>query len=261
MSTCVAPLVSAYVALSAYLSVLTNHIACMTDSCLSRYDLYRSMHAASHRLPQPRVFGPPVLGEVLIDIAPSLVERLPSGFRKLARNGKLPLELVGALSRTSQIIHDRQQQPFSINHDYSGEVTNNLSQPGLHTGWWTACPSLLSHPILGHDEPEISNLLSMGLWLYVALEFSTDSIFETFQHWISAARWLRHDLSTKLLRCVMIRSDDEEHCLKWLIRIAIESWRGPNHELLSLGLDLERFRRRRFVWPCDPDDGFFVFTK
>lgn len=179
----------------------------------------------------------------------------------LAQNGKLPLELVRALHRTSQILRKDPQQPRYTTYDHHGRVSNNLSQPGLHVGWWTACPALLAQPIREYEEPEIGNLLSMGLWLYVALEFSSDPIFETLQHWISVARWLRHDLTDKLLRCVMIRADDEERCLKWLIRLTIESWRGPDQELLPLGSRINRFRKRRFVWTRDPDEGFFVFTK
>lgn len=189
------------------------------------------------------------------------MENLPSGFRVLARNGKLPLDLVQALHRTNQILRKTPQQPQCTAHDYYGRVSNNLSQPGLHVGWWTACPSLLAQPIREYEEPDIGNLLSMGLWLYVSLEFSRDSIFETLQHWISVARWLRYDLTDKLARCVMIRADDEENCLKWLTRLAIECWRGPDQELLPVGSRLNWFRKRRFVWPHDPDEGFFAFTK
>lgn len=202
-----------------------------------------------------------MLGEIITEMVPQLVEDLPSGFQVLARNGKLPLELIRALYRTTKILRKDPQQPQFSTYDLHGRVNNNLSQPGLHVGWWTACPSLLAQPIREFEEPEIGNLLSMGLWLYVALEFSSDSIFETFQHWISVARWLRHDLTEKLARCVMIRSDDEERCLKWLTRLVIECWRGPDQELLPLGSRMNWFRKRRFAWPRDPDEGFFAFTK
>lgn len=225
--------------------------------CL-RHDLYRNMQASFPALPAPEIYGPAAEGDVLAEITAPIVKGLPAGFQRLAMNHKLPLELLRALSRASELLTERSRQSPSPVTSQSGDIS---ADSHLHYGFWTACPSFIPRRASSEVEPEISNLLSLGLWLYVAMDFSSLSIFETLQHWVSTAIWMRQDLTNKLRLCVEIRSDDEEDCLKWLTNVAIQSWRDPRDELQPDGISLNAFRKRRFPWFDSVDEGFFPFTK
>lgn len=226
-----------------------------------RHDLYHRMHTTFPVLPAPAFYGPFVEGKLLNEFASPLIDDLPTGFQVLAKNGKIPLELLRALHRTNQLLHNRSQPPSPAVDCRQAKHGADTPETDLYRGFWAACPSLLSQSSISPQEPDISNLLSLGLWLYAALEFSTDSIYETLKHWISIAHWIRQDLTNKLRLCVEIRPDDEESCLKWLISIAIQSWRGPDQDLPPEGFTLNSFRKRRFQWLGDMDEGFFMFTK
>lgn len=254
---CLSPLISAYViAIQATASVRFH----TKPSCL-RHDLYRRMQTSFPALPAPQISGPSAEGDLLTRIATSTIERLPKGFQQLAINGKIPLELLRALHRTNSLLIDRAEKPSAATDQSKSKIEADTSDQRVYDTFWTACPSLLARGTSSDCEPDIGNLLALGLWLYVALEFSSHSIYETVQHWISTARWIRQDLTNKLRLCVQIRPDDEENCLKWLINIAIQSWRNPGGELPPDGFGLNSFRGRRFPWFGDVNEGFFPFTK
>lgn len=219
------------------------------------------MQADFPALPAPQVLGPAAESDLLTEIAAPLIERLPRGFQRLATNGKLRLELVRALSRTQDLLIDRTRRRSVPTTESQRKNDLQLAKHAAHDSFWTACPGLTAHPASPDTEPDIGNLLSLGIWLYVAMEFSTDPVYKTLLHWVSIARWTRQDLTNKLRMCVEIRSDDEESCLKWLINIAIQSWRDPNDALFPDGFSLNAFRKRRFVWLGDVDEDFFAFTK
>ncbi len=99
---------------------------------------------------------------------------------------KLSVEILQVLERITQLI--------------AGHTQDSSAESDLARNFWSACPSLTVS--ISNEEPDIDNLLALGLWLYVALEFSSRSVAESVLIWISMSRSTRQDLSTRLIRCV-----------------------------------------------------------
>ena len=194
-------------------------------------------------------------------LTPGITKVLPSGFAALAEADLLSVEVLGVLERVvhlwNRITKGLSLSSSSFSSD-SGKGKGKAAE--LTPNFWSACPSL-AVSIPPDEEPTIDNLLALGLWLYVALEFSNRSIAESMLLWISMSRSARQDLSTRLMRCAVSRHSDEEDCLMWLFEIAIASWTGPDGALLPQGLALLELRYLRFGYrPC-AFHKFFHFSK
>lgn len=195
------------------------------------------------------VYGP-ALDTKQSGVKPNVnVEHLPSGFATLGKAQKLSVEVLQVIERIAQLKVGVLPPGLSIS---CGESTT--------ANFWSACPSLTTKTP-PHEEPDIDNLLALSLWLYVALEFSSRPIAESMILWISMARSTRQDLSTKLMRCIVPRDENEEECLIWIFEIAIASWTGPDGALLPQGLALLSVRMWRFKNPTCDFDKFFEFSK
>ena len=176
------------------------------------------------------------------------LQHLPQGFATLAKGRKLSVEVLQVIKRITRMIAGHAQ-------DF-----DNSTESDLAPNFWSACPSLTVS--ISKEEPDIDNLLALGLWLYVAFEFSSRSVAESMLLWISMSRSTRQDLSTRLMRCVLPRQQDEDECLMWLFEIAIASWIRPDGvTLLPQGRALLNFRRQRFSDPKCPFDKYFKFTR
>lgn len=193
-----------------------------------------------------------------------LVAKLPPGFRELAVERKLPLDVLEVLGR----IADPSQKPIPT-ISASGDNRSPTASCGMYLDFWESCPSLSASS--GSGEPPLERLLSLALLIYATNRDATNPL----RMYNCITNGAIYDLAHDLPLCETRRSKNEELCLFWIWTVAVDANRdrfgvlnGPGETLLEqqknrfpgvVGTDLEERFLQLFWFASESSSGSCLF--
>jgi hypothetical protein len=170
----------------------------------------------------------------------ALISKIPCGFRELALQRKVALDVLEILSRTAEASR------LSMRSTNTRATSTDLSQlpqkqERFHD-FWEACTCLGAPDDPYTGQPNFEKLFVLAVLMYCMHAFSSIRTI-TAVYGGSRAK-LTGDIRR---RCA--QNKEEKECLLWVWMVLVDSWRGADERLLPVGVELLKELKGRWgVW-------------